>query len=196
MKKYFIILAALIVAVGLWIILPPLLHEDKEEEVSPPPPPAVAAQELVDKKVSVVLGSHGSTFSLVGGEFFTKAQIPAIAITATNPLVTSSSDYYFRACFVESFQGVALAKYVVEQMGTSTAAIFRDAEDDYAAAVSQTFSDKMVQLTADENAVVKVIEYTSAQEDFKTQRSDHFLPILFNKIQIICSHGIHLRYSD
>jgi len=130
---------------------------------------AAAAKELVEKKVSVVLGSYGSTLSLAGGEYFTEARIPAIAITATNPLVTSSSDYYFRACFVESFQGVALAKYVVEQMGTSTAAIFRDAEDDYAAAVSQTFSDKMVQLTADENAIVKVVEYTSAQKDFKPQ---------------------------
>jgi len=130
---------------------------------------AAAAKELVEKKVAVVLGSYGSTLSLVGGEYFTEARIPAIAITATNPLVTSSSDYYFRACFVESFQGVALAKYVVEQMGASTAAIFRDAEDDYAAAVSQTFSDKMVQLTADENAIVSVAEYTSAQEDFKTQ---------------------------
>jgi branched-chain amino acid transport system substrate-binding protein len=130
---------------------------------------AVAAQELVDRKVSVVLGSYGSTLSLAGGEYFKEARIPAIAITATNPLVTSSSEYYFRACFVESFQGVMLAKYAAEQMGTSTAAIFRDSEDDYAAAVSQTFSDKMVQLTADENAIVKVVEYTSEQEDFKNQ---------------------------
>jgi poly-gamma-glutamate synthesis protein (capsule biosynthesis protein) len=37
MKKYFIILAVLIVAVGLWIILPPLLHGDAEEETAPPP---------------------------------------------------------------------------------------------------------------------------------------------------------------
>lgn len=130
---------------------------------------AAAAQDLVDKKVSVVLGSYGNTISLVGGEYFTKAKIPAIAVTPANPLVTSSSEYYFRACFVESFQGVALAKYTVEQAGTSTAAIFRDAGDDYAAAVSQTFTDKMIQLTGDENAIVKVIEYTSVKKDFKAQ---------------------------
>jgi len=44
MKKYFFILAALIIAVGLWIILPPFLHEEKEE-VAPPPPPTVAEPE-------------------------------------------------------------------------------------------------------------------------------------------------------
>lgn len=128
-----------------------------------------AAESLVEKKVSVVIGSHGDTLSLVGGEIFGKAKIPAITVTATNPLVTSSSDYYFRTCFVESFQGVALAKYAVEQIETSKAAIFRDADDDYAAAMAQTFSDKMVQLTADENAISQVVEFKSSQKDFKKQ---------------------------
>ena len=130
---------------------------------------ATVAQDLVEKKVSFVLGSHGSTLSLAGGEYFKKAKLPAITITSTNPLVTSSNDYYFRTCFVESFQGVALAKYTVEQMGISKAAIFKDADDDYAAAVSQTFTDKFVQLTADENAITKVFEYKSREKDFKNQ---------------------------
>lgn len=143
-----------------------LVYADNKSDVDVA---AAAAQDLVDRKVSAVLGSYGSTLSLVGGEYFTKAKIPAITITSTNPLVTSSSDYYFRTCFVESFQGVALAKYAVQEMGTSTAAIFKDADDDYAAAVSQTFSDKMAQLTVNENAVVKVIEYKSSKTDFKDQ---------------------------
>lgn len=130
---------------------------------------ATVAQDLVEKKVSFVLGSYGSTLSLAGGEYFKKATIPAITITSTNPLVTSSNDYYFRTCFVESFQGVALAKYTVQQLGISNAAIFKDADDDYAAAVSQTFTDKFVQLTGDENAITKVFEYTSKDKDFKKQ---------------------------
>jgi branched-chain amino acid transport system substrate-binding protein len=143
-----------------------LVYADNKSDVDVA---ASVAQDLVEKKVSVVLGSYGSTLSLVGSEYFTEAKIPAIAVTSANPLVTSSSDYYFRACFVESFQGIALAKYTVEKMGVSKAAIFRDADDDYAAAVSQTFTDKMVQLTADENAIAKVIEYTSARKDFGKQ---------------------------
>lgn len=142
-----------------------LVYSDNKSDVDVA---ATAAKSLIEKKVSVILGSYGDTLSLVGSEYFAKAKIPAIAITAANPLVTSS-DYYFRTCFVESFQGVALAKYAVQQVGTSTAAIFRDAEDDYAAAVSQTFSDKMVQLTGDPYAIVKVIEYTSKKDDFRPQ---------------------------
>ena len=141
-----------------------LVYADNKSDVDVA---TTAARQLVEKKVSVVLGSYGNTLSLVGGDIFKEAKIPAIAITSTNPLVTSSSEYYFRTCFVESFQGVALAKYTVEQMGITSAAIFKDADDDYAAAVSQTFSDKLVQLTADENAVVKVVEYHSDNKDFK-----------------------------
>ncbi len=128
-----------------------------------------AAQDLVDKKVSVVLGSHGSTLSLAGGDVFEQAQIPAITITSTNPLVTKSNPYYFRTCILDSFQGVALAKYCVEYLGMMNAAIFKDAEDDYAAAVAQTYSDKMTQLTGNENAIIKTIEYTSKKKNFETQ---------------------------
>lgn len=143
-----------------------LVYADNKSDVDVA---ASTAQDLVKKKVSIVLGSHGSTLSLAGGDFFAKAKIPAITITSANPLVTSSNEYYFRTCYVQSFQGIALAKYTVEQMEVKKAAIFKDAEDDYAAAVAQTFTDKMLQLTTDENAIVKVIEYTSKRKDFKTQ---------------------------
>lgn len=141
-----------------------LIYADNKSDVDVA---ASVAEDLVKKKVSVVLGSYGSILSLVGGEHFTEAKTPAIAITSTNPLVTSSSEYYFRTCFVESFQGIALAKYAVEQLGTSSAVILRDRDDDYAAAVSQTFIDKFIQLTDDDKSITSVIEYTSNQEDFR-----------------------------
>ena len=143
-----------------------LVYGDNKSDVDAA---ASVAQELVEKQVAVVLGSHDSTLSLAGGEYFEKAKIPAIAITATNPLVTSSYDYYFRTCFVQSFQGVALAKYSAENMGFKTAAIFRDVDDDFAAAISQTFSDKFTSLTGNENAVIKVVEFKQNRKDFTAQ---------------------------
>jgi len=108
-----------------------------------------AAEDLVDKGVSVILGSWGNTLSLAGSEVFEKTKVPAITISASNPLITSS-EYYFRACYIESFQGVAMAKYAVEQTGAGTAAILKDEDDDYAAAISKAFSDKFISLTEDE----------------------------------------------
>lgn len=54
MRKYLIILAALIVAVGLWIILPPFLHEDQEEVVPPPPPTVAEPEKAVSLRILAV----------------------------------------------------------------------------------------------------------------------------------------------
>ena len=75
MKKYFIILAAvLIVAVGLWIILPPLLHEDVKEETAPPPP--TVAEPEPEKPVSL-------SISAVGDVMVHRSQIDAQYDSAT-----------------------------------------------------------------------------------------------------------------
>ncbi len=127
------------------------------------------AHDLVEKGVSVVLGSYGSVNSLVGAPIFNEAEIPAIAITNTNPLVTDNNPYYFRICFVESFQGIALAKYTVERLDLDQAAVLMPRNDDRAQAVSQEFRDKMSQLTGNPEAVALTVEFDSGTEDFTTQ---------------------------
>ena len=127
---------------------------------------ATVAKDLVDKGVSVVLGSYGSVNSLVGAPIFEEAKIPAIAISNINPLVTSNNPYYCRVCFVESFQGVALAKYTVEQLHITEVAVMRPGNDDRAQAVSKSFSDKVIQLGG---SVALTIEFTTGQEDHSTQ---------------------------
>lgn len=128
-----------------------------------------AAKELVDERVAVVLGSYTSTLSLVGGEIFAEAKIPMIGITCTNPLVTAVNDYAARVCFVDSFQGNAAAKYVYESLHLEKAAVLSEAENDYAAAMAQQFSDKLASLTGDPNAVVKTVNYAKGTEDFSGQ---------------------------
>ena len=70
-----------------------------------------AAAELVNKGVSIVLGSYGSGVSMAGGTVFAEAGVPAIGVTCTNPQVTSDCDVYFRICFLDPFQGTVLANY-------------------------------------------------------------------------------------
>ena len=79
-----------------------------------------AAAELVNRGVSVVLGSYGSGVSMAGGEVFAEAGIPAIGVTCTNPQVTSDCDVYYRICFLDPFQGEVLANYAWEN-GVKTA---------------------------------------------------------------------------
>ncbi len=126
----------------------------------------VAINDLISKRPAVVLGSYGDINSLVAVEPLEKAKIPAIAITNTNPLVTSNNPYYFRACFVETYQGVALAKFAVDSMGVTEAAILREEGDDTAIALSQTFEDKMNQMTESTTAIKVLQEYKAGDTDF------------------------------
>lgn len=124
------------------------------------------AQDLAEKGVSVVLGSYGSVNSLVAASVFEEANIPALAITNTNPLVTANNKYYSRVCFVESFQGVALAKYTVEELEIKEVAVLMPSNDDRAQAVTKAFSDKMAQLGGN---VSLTVEFPPGAEDYEIQ---------------------------
>ena len=80
-----------------------------------------AAAELVNRGVSVVLGSYGSGVSMAGGQVFSEAGVPAIGVTCTNPQVTSDCDGYFRICFLDPFQGTVLANYAYKVLGVEKA---------------------------------------------------------------------------
>ncbi len=128
-----------------------------------------AAKELAADRVAAVLGSYTSTLSLVGGDVFEEHAIPAVGITCTNPLVTKINPYYARVCFVDSFQGNAAAKYVYECLKQTQAAVLREADNDYASAMAQQFSDKLSSLTGDPQAVVLTAEYEKGAQDFTKQ---------------------------
>ena len=100
-----------------------------------------AAAELVNRNVSVVLGSYGSGVSMAGGEVFSKAGIPAIGVTCTNPQVTADCDVYFRICFLDPFQGTVLANYAYKELGVTTAYTLAMLGSDYDQGVVHYFKE-------------------------------------------------------
>ena len=80
-----------------------------------------AAAELVNRGVSMVLGSYGSGVSMAGGEVFQEAGLPALGTSCTNPQVTAGCDVYFRLAFLDPFQGTVLANYAYKELGVTTA---------------------------------------------------------------------------
>ncbi|HAE21047.1 MAG TPA: branched-chain amino acid ABC transporter substrate-binding protein, partial [Spirochaetaceae bacterium] len=88
---------------------------------------ANAGQRLVDSdKVTLVLGSWGSSLSMAAGPIFEAAKIPAIALSATNVLVTKDNPYYFRVCFLDPFQGTVMANYAFKNVQAKNAVIIRE----------------------------------------------------------------------
>lgn len=140
-----------------------LVYADNQSDVQAA---AQAAHSLVEQDVAVILGSYKSVLTLAGSDIFAEAQIPAIGITCTNPIITQTSDYYFRVCYVDAFQGNAAAKYVLEHLGLETAAALQLQDDDYAGAMVEQFTGKISRVTGNTENVT-VIEYPEGTEDYK-----------------------------
>jgi len=97
-----------------------------------------AATELINKNVSVVLGSYGSSVSIAAADTFASAHLPAIGVTCTNPTVTSGSDYYFRTCFLDPFQGTVLANYA-KALGAEKAYVLAELGNAYDVGLANYF---------------------------------------------------------
>ena len=98
-----------------------------------------AASELVNRGVSIVLGSYGSGVSMAGGKVFEEAGIPAIGIGCTNPQVTSDCSVYFRVCFLDPFQGSVMASFAMEEFGAKKAYVLSMLGDDYTVGLAKNF---------------------------------------------------------
>ena len=105
-----------------------------------------AAAELVNKGVSIVLGSYGSGVSMAGGTVFAEAGVPAIGVTCTNPQVTSDCDVYFRICFLDPFQGTVLANYAYNELGYRTAYTLAENGNDYDEGLAHYFTEAFTKL--------------------------------------------------
>ena len=105
-----------------------------------------AAAELVNRGVSIVLGSYGSGVSMAGGKVFEEAGIPAIGVTCTNPQVTSDCDVYYRICFTDPFQGPALASYAYDGLGVDTAYVLGMLGSDYDQGLMYYFTEAFEKL--------------------------------------------------
>lgn len=125
-----------------------------------------AVEDLIAKQPAVVLGSYGDTVTLIASQKLEEAKIPAIAITATNPLITANNPYYFRVSFTDSTQGKALAHYVVEKLGLKTAAVIRMENDDTTTELVSKFKSRMRNLTDDQDCVSLTIDLKEDVNDY------------------------------
>lgn len=131
---------------------------------------ANAATRLIQKeKVVAIIGSWGSSFSMAAGPIVLDEKIPAVGASCTNPLVTLGNDYYFRVCFIDSFQGVVMANYAFNDLGAKKVAIIQEISNDYSVGLAKFFSTAFKELTGDPDAIVEVANYNTGDQDFTAQ---------------------------
>ncbi len=131
---------------------------------------ANAATRLVDKeKVVAIIGSWGSSFSMAAGPIVSDAGVPAVGASCTNPLVTLGNDYYFRACFIDSFLGVIMARYAYDELGAKKVGIIQEISNDYSVGLVKFFTEEFKRLTGDDNCIVAIANYNTGDQDFTAQ---------------------------
>ena len=105
-----------------------------------------AAAELLNRDVSVVMGSYGSGVSSAGGTVFAEAGMPAIGTSCTNPQVTADCEVYFRLAFLDPFQGTVLANYAYNELGVTNAYVLGMLGSDYDQGLVYYFTQAFEQL--------------------------------------------------
>ena len=124
---------------------------------------ALAAQKAIAENVTAVIGAHWSSHSLVMAPMLQEAGIPMITPGSTNPEVTLGKNYIFRACFIDSFQGLAMAKFAVHELHARTAAVVTNIDENYSIMLGQFFGTAFKEAGG---RVVSEIGYRGTATDF------------------------------
>lgn len=119
--------------------------------------------------VVAIIGTYGSSLAIAGGRVAEAAGIPVIGTSCTNPLVTLGNEYYFRACFIDSYQGAAAAAYAFRDLGFTTGAILRDVTNDYSVGLARFFGSAFVELGG---TIVSEMNYQTGDIDFTAQLTE------------------------
>ena len=131
---------------------------------------ANAVKRLVERdKVVALIGTYGSSLAMAGAEVAEKAAVPGVGTSCTNPLVTQGKKYYFRACFIDPYQGAAAATYAYETLGFRKAAVLMDMTSDYAVGLSSFFTRDFKKLGGE---IVATLKYSSGDQDFTAQLTE------------------------
>ncbi len=100
-----------------------------------------AAEAAVKQGVIGVIGAFRSSHSLAMVPVVQKAGVPMITPPSTSPGVTAGSDYVFRACFIDSFQGRVMAEFAHRDLGLKTAVVLTNITEDYSITLSRFFRE-------------------------------------------------------
>jgi len=138
-----------------------------EDDQSKPDEAASAVTKLISQNgVVAVLGEVASSNSLAAAPICQNNKVPMITPSSTNVTVTQKGDYIFRMCFLDDYQGAAMARYVADTLGMKKAAVIIDNKSDYSTGLAKVFSDAFV---AAGGEIVATQSYAQGDSDFRAQ---------------------------
>jgi branched-chain amino acid transport system substrate-binding protein len=138
-----------------------------EDDQSKPEEAANTVTKLISQNnVIAVLGEVASSSSLAAAPICQANKVPMITPSSTNEGVTKVGDYIFRMCFIDPYQGEAMANYLTRQAHTTNAALLIDSKSDYSTGLGAAFKKTFL---ANGGRITIEQSYAQGDSDFKSQ---------------------------
>ena len=162
--------------------------------------PAVnAANKVIDQDgVKFIVGEVCSSASIPVSEVAIEKGVFMISPTSTNTDVTlnldgTTKDTVFRACFIDPFQGLVMAKFATDQ-GYTKAFVMLDQGNDYVRGLAEVFEENFIALGGE---IVGKETYTGTDTDFSailTKVADSgaevlYLPDYYNVVNLVAAQA-------
>ncbi len=133
-----------------------------------------ASKRLIEQdRVVGVIGPEWSGAAIPIATIANTAKVPFIATTASNTMVTVTEDgqlnpYMFRACFIDPYQGYALADFAYKELGKRKAAFITDVTAAYSVGIQNYFEQHFTELGGE---LVAKEGYQANDQEFRAQIS-------------------------
>ena len=156
-------------------------------------------QKLINRDhVVALLGEIASSRSIAGAPIAQDERIPMLSPGSTNPKVTEIGDYIFRACFIDPFQGTAVASFALKDLKAKRFAVLYAINSDYSVGLRDYFKNAVKKGGGE---IVADLSYTEKSDvDFKGQLTKIrdtnpdaiFVPGYYTEAGLICQQAREL----
>ena len=172
-----------------------LFIEDNEDRAQAA---ASAAQKLINQSnVAVIIGPQASRNAIPASTICEEASIPMISPWSTNPDTTAGKRYVFRVAFIDPFQGRIMAKFAMEELQATRAAVLYDVASAYNKGIADIFKQVFEEAGG---TVVAFESYTTGEEDFTAQLTAIrdsgaevlFLPNYYNEVPLQVQQALEM----
>jgi branched-chain amino acid transport system substrate-binding protein len=155
---------------------PVAFQMQSEDDQADPKMGTTVAQKLVDAKVAAVIGHLNSGVSIPASEIYTKAGIPMISGSATNPALTERGmKTVFRTVGRDDQQGPAIAQYIASELKAKKVAVVDDKTaygEGIANEVEKTLKGAKVAIVGRERTTDKETDFKAILTKIKAKNPD------------------------
>lgn len=166
---------------------------------------AVAANTkmITQDEVLIIIGPQASKQAVPAGQVANDNQTPMISPWSTNPNTTLNRPWVFRACFLDDFQGPAVANFVTDHFGFTKAGVLYDIASDYPKGLAEFFKKAWEGLHG-AGSVVAYESFTTKDTDFSAQLTKIrdsgaeflFTPQYYNEVALIVQQARQLGFDQ